>query len=335
MKVSQGGVELARGSNGWTLWRITDTKVANELDLLKPWVRPVFVICNPEGVHVHELVYTPENQSVQDDYLHVMLHKPDEPFGDAVARKISISALSEVLGLRLDSKWIPKSALLVPRFHECATDVLASEASGLPRLIDKVRAAYEAEQHLPMSQRERLETSRIDYTNASLSGFAWGLKMDRFRHPFMTPIEMAQRDHRVVDVRRGEGIIQNTSYQLVLHLDFLPDPSWGVRVEQEYVPGDTRFPPEVLSAGAIGPAHALLEAGLLYPVPVDDLRPTFKELRQQAESTWLDAYLADAPSWTERYDVEAYRLLNTVIPYLWPLDAFVAWVQGQEPRDAD
>ncbi len=328
MMAKWGGVQVCQWSTGWTLWRMVDDEWAQDIGLQRPSTRPIFILRDPHDHLVYELVYNNIEQRFSNDYLHVLLSDPDAPFPEATARQICLSAIVEVLGLPISNRFLYKGPLLIPLFREETSHALQQERAELPPLVERLTAMHDAEMALHKPQRERLGDARKLYANTALNTFRWTLNLNRFRSPRMLEYASYPSVSKTVkSVLKGVGIVQGTSYQIVLELGFLPQPSWSVRIEQEYRTQEDWLPPEELVTGAVGPTHALVQAGILGPLTVEEGR-TIDRIHASAEQ-WLDQRLETAPDLTERFDVEPYRLLSTDIPYLWPLDAFLTWVKEQ------
>lgn len=117
----------------------------------------------------------------------------------------------------------------------------------------------------------------------------------------------------------------NRSYILVLGMNFVPEPSWSIKV---YVPAsgrmsyhmpDFKVPPLVLSERAPSPVHALIEAGLLV-----DSKPT-------TDHPWTERMLEglEPPRLVFEEALEPYRLLGAGNPLMWELKDFKTWVKAQ------
>jgi len=327
----QAEICIARWSTGWHLARVVDHDWAQELGLQRPHMRPVFVVRDPEDQLVYELVVNDVEKTFKNDYLHVLLLEPGAPFPEAEARQICLSAIVEVLGLPILNRHLYRGPLLIPLFKDEAWFALEKEKENLPRFIDKLATIHEGQMALRKSERTELGKARQMYTNTALREFQWHLNLNRFRSPKMQEYTCHPSVAEVSkDVLKGVGIIQGTSYQIVLQLDFLPAPSWSVRVEQEYLTGEDWMTGEVLVTGAMGPAHALVQAGVVMPTSATSEKDgTTFERMEAAANAWLDATLETAPELDERFDTEPYQLLNTETPYLWPVHDFLAWVKEQ------
>lgn len=321
----RGAIPIAQWDNGWTLERMVDAHAASELGLRDPITRPVFALRDAEDHLVYQLVYNQLQHRFSNDYLHVMLAEQDAPFPDAGARQICLSAITEVLGLPISNRFLYKSPLLIPLFREETWHALAEENKELPPVAEKLAAMHDAQMALRKPQREELGKTRKLFTNLAIRNFRWVLNLNRFRSPKMLEYDSYPSKAEVArEVAKGVGIIQGTSYQLVLQLDFTPDPSWSVRVEQEYRTREDWMPYEELVTGAIGPVHALVQAGIVAPLENDAEGTIVKRVHASSER-WLDQRLETAPEFVERFDTEPYRLLDTELPYLWSLDDFLPW----------
>lgn len=354
-----GCVQICTWSTGWMLGRLIDPKVARILNLRAPENElAIFLLFDSAGILIYEIAINPKGipDGTRDDIVKKLLSRASNgfihlhPFRDmhgsssrqdpdaapelpnAKARQICISAIVEALGIPiLASGNIHLTSLFVPLFLEEVASALEEEKQILFNPAQRAQQRW-YEWSNPRFRddpirKQQIRASREEYVKTASRHFDWSLNLHRFDHL----VEQISIKEHAIDAVRLTGSIHDSSYQLVLHLDFTPTPLWSVTAEQEFSTHDKRGAIEVLSSDQHGPIQALVSAGIIAPlleIPSDPDAISRVRAEKSAE-VWLDRVLADAPDLEEAFDLEGYRLLEAPLPLFLPLTAFLQWVKAQ------